>query len=325
MRFRTFICIVLVIVVLAFAAVAAFAVLSSSPSDFPIGATVNIPRNATISEIATSLKERSFIRSEDAFKVAALMLGGSNGLLSGDYLFDRPTNVWKLVERITKGDQGIARVKVTFPEGITVKEMGNIVASQVSGFDAAGFVARASTSEGYLFPDTYYFFSNAKPLDVVRVIAAEFDQKYATLLSDPAIVAGTMYGKTKREIVTMASILEDEVKSAQDRSIVSGILWKRLAKGMPLQVDAPFGYILGKSTEDLTLDDLKTNSPYNTYLNKGLPPTPINNPGLEALRATMMPTSTPYWFYLSDKKGAIHYAKTYAEHLANKENYLNGK
>ena len=124
------------------------------------------------------------------------------------------------------------------------------------------------------------------------------------------------------DIVIVASILEKEVKTSESRAIVSGILWKRLALGMPLQVDATLGYITGKTSAELTIDNLNADSPYNTYRNKGLPPTPISNPGLLALDAALHPKSSPYLYYLSDNNGVIHYAVTFEEHKANKARYL---
>ena len=120
----------------------------------------------------------------------------------------------------------------------------------------------------------------------------------------------------------MASILEEEARSFEDKQIVAGILWKRLDNDMALQVDAPFVYLLGKGSADLTLDDLKTDSPYNTYLYRGLTPTPISNPGLESLRAAVEPIASEHLFYLSDADGVMHYAEDFEQHKRNKELYL---
>jgi UPF0755 protein len=120
----------------------------------------------------------------------------------------------------------------------------------------------------------------------------------------------------------MASILEEEANNTEDRRIISGILWKRIEKGMALQVDAPFYYLFGKGSSQLTLSDLATTSPYNTYVNKGLPSAPISNPGLDAIKAAINPKSTPYYFYLADRKGITHYATDHDGHVANRNNYL---
>lgn len=129
-------------------------------------------------------------------------------------------------------------------------------------------------------------------------------------------------GSTSPEIIIMASLLEKEAKTEQDRKIISGILWKRLDVGMPLQVDASLNYINGKTSAEMTQKDLNQDSPYNTYKYKGLPLTPICNPGLDAISVALNPISSPYWYYLSDKNGIIHFAKTFEEHKENKFKYL---
>lgn len=123
-------------------------------------------------------------------------------------------------------------------------------------------------------------------------------------------------------IFVMASILEREAKNSDEAGIISGILWKRLEKGMPLQVDATFLYTIGKGSDQLTTADLAHNEPYNTYVNKGLPPGPIGNPGVSMVLAALHPVDSSYYYYLHDPNGHVHFAKTYSEHLANKKKYL---
>ena len=120
----------------------------------------------------------------------------------------------------------------------------------------------------------------------------------------------------------MESFIDNEVHNPEDRKIVSGILWKRIDKGIGLQVDASLTYILGKASAELTQDDLKMDSPYNTYKYKGLPKGPISNPGKEAIEAAVFPQTSPYLFYLSDKDGITRYAKNFEEHKNNKFKYL---
>ena len=126
----------------------------------------------------------------------------------------------------------------------------------------------------------------------------------------------------KERVVTMASILEKETKVGEDRAVVSGILWKRVSIGMALQVDAVFGYIHNTDTYHPSLDDLEVDSPYNTYRNPDLPPGPIGNPGIDALRAALSPVSSKYLYYLSGKDGTVHYAETFEGHKKNRELYL---
>jgi UPF0755 protein len=120
----------------------------------------------------------------------------------------------------------------------------------------------------------------------------------------------------------MASILEAEVQTDADRAMVADLLWRRLEMGMALQVDCTLGYVLHKTSAELTLADLKADNPYNTYVYRGLPPTPISNPGAKSIEAALRPMANEHLFYLSDKDGITHFAETYEEHLANKKKYL---
>ena len=161
------------------------------------------------------------------------------------------------------------------------------------------------------------FLPNISVVDIIPVLKSNFDKRIATIKNEI-----TNYKKPLADIIKLASIVEEEARTTESRKVVAGILWKRLALNMPLQVDSSFKYINGKGTAELTLADLKIDSPYNSYLYKGLPPTPIANPGLDSILATVTPTKTDYLYFLTDKEGDMHYARTYAEHLQNKELYL---
>lgn len=187
----------------------------------------------------------------------------------------------------------------------------------VPGFDRNAFFENWSSKEGFLFPDTYYFFPNVTTQAIGEKMLATFSRRIEPLESEI-----TSSGHTLQEIVIMASILEKEAATPEDRATISGILWNRIAKGMPLQVDATFMYLLGKTSSELTTADLQFKSAYNTYINKGLPYGPIGNPGIDAIRAAIHPRQSQYLYYLSGKDGVMHYAKTFAEHKANKLKYL---
>lgn len=208
-------------------------------------------------------------------------------------------------------------VNVTIPEGLSVKQIGEIL-ENAKLFSKDEFIKIAQKEEGYLFPDTYRFYKDAKPEDVVLKMKENFNKKITSeILSE--------IQKTNRalsEVVVMASMLEEEVRSTEDRKIVAGILWKRLDQEMGLNVDAALTYILGRASNELTLGDLKYDSPYNTYRYRGLPPTPISNPGLDAISAAANPEQSRYFYYLTDKDGAVHYAVTLEEHALNKRKYL---
>ena len=316
---------------------------SRPPANFMAGTVIHIEKNSGLSAIDAELSDQHIIRSPLLFRIVVTILGvidGKKSVGSGDYLFKTSENIWQIAYRLVHNEQDLMSVRVTFPEGITVRNMAGILATVIDTsstsinpvfiFDIKGFLALASTSEGYLFPDTYLFLPNETSADIITTMKNNFNEKIATL--SPSIVAfqtfiqtstvAQSYPRTLANIVTMASILEREATSTADRRIIAGILWKRLDAGQPLQVDAPFFYILGTTSVALTATDLATTSPYNTYNHTGLTPTPIGNPGFDALTDAIMPTSTKYWYYVSDKMGAIHYAVTYAEQEVNTRKYV---
>jgi UPF0755 protein len=175
----------------------------------------------------------------------------------------------------------------------------------------------SENDEGYLFPDTYEFFENATTGEVYTRLRETFDLKTSELSKQ--VGPG---GESFRDVMILASIIEEEVPEPEDRRIVSGILWKRLSIGMPLQVDATFQYTIGKGSFELTKEDLASDSPYNTYTRRGLPPTPIASPSLDAIDAALHPEKTGYLFYLSGTDGTTHYAKDFEGHKLNRAKYL---
>ncbi|MEN9647274.1 MAG: hypothetical protein RLY57_78 [Candidatus Parcubacteria bacterium] len=266
---------------------------------------------------ARSLKEAGVIRSSFVFHVFVKVFGGERSLKAGDYLIDTPTNVISLARRMVNGEYGFVARKVTFPEGTSVHEMADILSRELIGFNKEAFVAEASSEEGYLFPDTYLFMPTATSGEVIAKMSSTFEERIKEI--NQSIAA---FNKPLKDIITMASILEEEGNDEKSRRIISGILWKRIALGMPLQVDAPFVYLIDKGSAELTKADLKLDSPYNTYKYKGLPQGPITNPGLDAILATVTPERSPYLYFLTDNDGVMHYSKTYEEHLALQKKYL---
>ncbi|MDO8617649.1 MAG: endolytic transglycosylase MltG [Candidatus Uhrbacteria bacterium] len=168
--------------------------------------------------------------------------------------------------------------------------------------------------EGYLFPDTYRVWDDQLPEGLVRKQLREFQDRFggATIGSSSAPL------KTLDEVVTLASIVEGEVRKPEDRKLVAGIFLKRLKVGMALQTDATLSYFLGSNRARATAADLAVDSPYNSYKYPGLPPSPIGQPGDASMRAVLEPTKSSYWFFLTDRQGKVFYAKTFEEHLRNK-------
>lgn len=291
--------------------------LVSSPSNFSANTPVEIPSGYALSKIGILLEDRSVIRSHILFTFLARNLGDPKSIPSGTYLFKDPINVFRVAERIMRGEHGIKQIKVTLPEGITAKEMAKIMGKLFPKFDAATFNSLTREKEGYLFPDTYFFYTNATSGPIADVLERNFEIQTAQLKQE-----AESKQKDWNAVLSVASLLEEEARTQSDRRIVSGIIWKRLAKNMPLQIDATLGYVTGKGSLELSVADMKKDSPYNTYTRRGLPPTPISNPGLDAIRAALEPEDSPYLYYLSDKKGIMYYAKTFEEHKLNKAQYL---
>jgi UPF0755 protein len=290
---------------------------SIPPSEFPRNVIIKIPSGTTVSEAGKILKEKGIIRSTTLYKVYVILINGSSGIQKGDYLFDKSISAISVAHRTANGEQNIQKKKITIPEGSSTKEIATIIKRSIPEFDDKLFVEKAKEYEGYLFPETYYFFPNVTPSEVIKEMRTVFDQEIA-IIEDKI----SMSKRSREDIIIMASILEEEANNAKDRKVISGILWKRIDTGMPIQVDAPFYYTLGKGSLQLLTSDLRADGPYNTYTRKGLPPTPISNPGIASIEASLYPETSAYWFFLSDKSGTMHYAVTHDGHVENKWKYL---
>jgi UPF0755 protein len=288
-----------------------------APADFPTSSLYTIEKGTGLSNLALDLFNKKIIKSPFLFKSFSVLLGGTKSIIAGDYVLNNKESAFSLAGRMISGDYQLALTKITIPEGLSVKEISVLLSKKFPNIKQDSFEKIALDQEGYLFPDTYLFLPNTGAETVIEKMKETFQKRISELY-----LPIKKFNKPLSDIIKMASIIEEEGRTTETRQIISGILWKRLFLGMPLQVDASFKYINGKTTKDLTLADLKIDSPYNSYLYKGLPPTPICNPGLDSIRATITPIKTDYLFFLNDKDGKMHYAKTYAEHLQNKELYL---
>jgi UPF0755 protein len=294
---------------------------SRAPQPFPSGSLVTVPQGATVSQVASLLAQAGIIRSATMLKIYAVIIHDGSGIKAGQYLFDGPQSALRVAYRLAYGIQGLSKIRVTIPEGSNSKDITAIISKAIPAIDAKKLLSLAREQEGYLFPDTYFFYQNTTADQVVDAMRLNFDMQTKGM-AKPLAAFESSSKYSLDEIVRMASIVEKEATSTIDRQLIAGILWKRLAAGYPLQVDPPFYYILGKDSSQITLSDLATSSPYNLYKHKGLMPTAIDDPGLDALYSTVTPTTSKYWYYLSDAKGVMHYATTYDQHLANKAKYI---
>ncbi len=279
--------------------------------------TVSIPAGSSVRVATNALARQNIVRSPRLLELYISILGDGR-VVSGDYLFETPAPLYVIADRVTSGDYGAAQIRVTIPEGSTLRDMARIFATALPNFDQEAFITLTKGKEGYLFPDTYFVFPSMTEQDIVQKMERTFNTRIAELA--PQLAASK---HSLQDIITMASLIEREAgPDATEQRMIAGILWKRIAQGMLLQVDAPFWFLMGKGTKDLTTADLRIDSRYNTYRYKGLPPTPIGSPGMAAIRAALEPIDSAYVFYLHDADGIVHYAVTHNEHVNNKNKYL---
>ncbi|MCL4365846.1 endolytic transglycosylase MltG [Patescibacteria group bacterium] len=278
-----------------------------------------IAKGAGVSDIAKKLKEDNLIKSELAFKVYVKQNNLANKLQAGSYKLSPSMPVPEIIKVLQSGSEDSW---VTLIEGWRVEEMADKLSQQLK-IDKKEFVKNAK--EGYMFPDTYLFPKEATVEYVVDTLRKTFDKRFTEDLKSKIRAQGL----TETQGVILASIVEREGRSDKVRTEIAGILFKRFKIGMALNADATVQYALGFQKgenswwkRNLTLDDLKFDSVYNTYLHAGLPPAPICNPSTSSLQAVAnADSSTPYLYYYHDSKGNSYYAKTLEEHNRNAANY----
>jgi len=291
--------------------------------------TIMIMRGENVLQIADDLKSEGYIKSKIVFLFYAAISGNLKNLKAGEYDL-KGLGYAGVIDKMARGD--IVERRITIVPGWTVfdifeyfKKEGLAVEGErkdlFSARDLAGEfnflsgIPEGADMEGYLFPDTYQVINGATGRDVIRLALANFDSKITSDLRQQM----EKQGRTLFEVVVMASILEKEVTSLEDKKLVSGILWKRLRAGMPLQADATLLY---SKISEVAVFDKASESRYNTYKYSGLPVGPICNPGLESIEAAFEPLDSDYWFYLSAPDGSTIFSRTYDEHLVNKAKYL---
>jgi len=287
------------------------------PVLFPIRTMVTIPEGATITDTARLLATEHVIRSAVAFRAVLRVADPEAQVRAGDYSFDRRLTLLETIGRVTRGEFGLEPVTITIPEGATTYRMAELFAAKLARFDAAAFEAVARDKEGYLYPDTYVFLPNATASQVLDAMERTFYERLRTVEDKVAT-----FGRPLHEVVTLASLLEKEAYRDEDRREIAGVLWRRLAVGMPLQVDAVFGYIERRETFSPKYSNLEVDSPYNTYRHTGLPPGPIGSPSIASIEAAVTPEETTALYYLHGRDGSLHLARTFSEHIRNRRRFL---
>ena len=292
--------------------------VASAPNKFPEKSITTIEEGESIASAALQMKEGKIIRSKFVFQILVVLKNRNHGVLAGDYYFHNKEGLFAVVSMLTDGNFGLDPVRITVFEGETRKEMADSYEDKFEKFDVEKFLEITEDKEGYLFPDTYFFLPSVRAKEVAKIMENNFMKKIDSLETEIL-----KYDKSLEDVIIMASLIEKESSdSLSERRLISGILWERLELGIALQVDATFKYTVGKSTFELSTDDLKVDSPYNTYTRRGLPVGPIANPGLDSILAAVTPTESDYLYYLHDRDGNIYYAETFDEHKNNKAKYL---
>ncbi len=316
MKKFSFLIILLALLIGGFAAWWINGIMPPTPSDKTPKMFV-ISKGEGVRQIANNLAAEGLIKDPVIFFLFVKQQGLEGKIQAGEFrLFPSMSLI-----NVTKALQvGTFDRYMTIPEGKRAEEIAEILQTNLSTYEDS-WLPRLRFEEGYLFPDTYSF---AKDVDIETVIAtmkANFEKKYLSIPTSTTL--------SKEQIVVIASMVEREAKLDEDRPLVASVMLNRLRIGMPLQIDATVQYALGYNNfektwwkKNVTLEDLRINSPYNTYINTGLPPKPIANPGSEALKAVLEAPDTGYIYYISDPKtGKNVYAKTLTEHNANIKKY----
>lgn len=304
----------------------------NAPLTVPSRALFHIIKGESVRDISMDLQKTGAIKDARMFYWYAKFLNKDRALKAGAYELLPSLRLKDLIPLFENGKS--ASLKITIPEGFTLKQIVRRLRGKglpVSDKDFIRLpgdtaehpflkdVPTGASLEGFLFPDTYDFFVDASPQEIRETLLASFQDHL-----DPSWEQTAQnQGKNMLQIVTMASILEKELRSLPDKKIAAGLLWRRLSVSIPLQVDATINYITGKNTPALDNNDLNINSPYNTYKYKGLPPGPISNPGKGSIEAALFPEESAYGFYLSRQDtGETIFSKTLQEHNRAKAKYL---
>lgn len=269
-----------------------------------------IEKGSGLKEIANKLETAGLIKNRIVFFLYARLGKFEEKIQAGDFRLSPSMNIEEIAQNLT---HGTLDVWITVPEGKRALEIAETLKKEIPAYNSS-WTEILALNEGYLFPDTYLIPKDADIQMIVNQMRDNFDRKYSEINASNSKL-------TKPQIVILASLIEREAITNAEKPIIAGILINRLNAGMALQVDATIQYAKGR-WEPVTLEEYKSvKSDYNTYLFTGLPPGPISNPGLEALRGAANPADTNFLYYLHDKNRKIRYAKTLSEHNANIENY----
>ena len=296
---------------------------------FKVEGTVylEIKRGDTLRTVVKALYERGITPSPTSFKLFYKIFGWK--INAGDYYLKGYVNIIELAGMFRKGFK--KGIRVTIPEGFRYRQIAELLAEKgvISSQEEMMSLYRdpalleelkipGPSLEGYCYPDTYYFTPGEDPRDIVRFLNK---QLHEMIVQEELETPLRESHWTLHEVLTLASIVEGEARLSRERPVIAQVFEKRLRIGMPLESCATILFALGKHRDKLYFEDLEIESPYNTYKRYGLPPGPINNPGIDSIRAVLYPASTDYLYFVSKNDGSHHFSKTYSEHLEAKRLY----
>lgn len=275
-----------------------------------------VSKGESIRSVATRLKEEKVINSISLFIISSYLL--ESKVLSGSYHFNQSKGVFLLTRDFASGNKNLKLTSVVIKEGSNMFEIAKAFKKKFPNFKEEEFLALAEESHGYLYPDTY-FFAPDEEVEPERLISL-MKETFGLRVNDLFVGYDGKYSMD--EIITLASIVELEASKREDREKIASVLYNRLDADIPLQVDVSFLFINGKSTFQLSREDLKIDDPSNTYRYAGIPPIPIANPSRDSIEATLFPAETDYFYFLADKNRTTYFSKTFQEHLLKKTQFL---
>jgi len=296
-----------------------------------------INKEDNFSQVAENLYDEGFIHSPANFKMYFYLFHKNRALKPGDYLLQKSMSLREVGNMLAYGQISRER-EIKIIEGWTITQIDDYLAGEgiitagefkTEATNAAKYKEKYATEypflknvwgktlEGFLFPDTYRVYIDSTSEEIVVKMLDNFAAKTTTIMPELKKQDKNLY-----EIITLASVVEKEVNTPVDRRLVADIFSRRLSIGMPLQSDATVNYVTGKGALQPSADDISVASPYNTYTHRGLPPGPICSPGLDSIEAVVGPKANDYWYFLTTPDEQVIYSRTYSEHIANKQKYL---
>lgn len=295
---------------------------------------VDIPSGSSVSSISNILYENKLIKNKILFKTVTKLSGDAEKIKAGKYLINQTYSNKDILELLISGKIYNDGIKITIPEGSTSMEIIDTLVSKKLGnkdkykelinnpskfYDKYTFLNSEDivSLEGFLYPDTYYFQEDDSEEKIILTMLSRFSKEYTESLEKRR----KEMNLTLQQIVNLASIIEKEAVLDKDRPIIASVFYNRLDIDMKLQSDATIQYIFEERKKIVTYKDLEINSPYNTYVYKGLPPTPISNPGIKSIKAALYPEDTEYLYFVATMDGGNNYSTNYDEHLKYVKEY----